>query len=425
MAIGHIIRKERLNQNMKQSYLAKDICSPSYLSKIENNSTQPSEEVLELLLDKLGIEDLINIKESDESKQKEYLLKIYKHITINRDENYAKETLNKLEALRFSFSNSHFYLYCLIHIRLSFFLNNDKNSSDYLDLLLIDKEKLNEFETYLLYKMLGIYWHKNNNQESIDNLEKALECSISLNLSNWEKADIYYMYSLSSISNKRNIDAIKYSKQALKYFNESFQFKRSIEALLIQGIAYKNSFKFKEALRCYEKALEIVETFQIYKYKASIFQNLGSLYMKNMEYNTALDYFTKSLDLKESIEARLITIFSLIQVYSILEDHNKMNIWIKKGLNEINETSEFISYKYHFNIYKLLAENNLIKIEEYLTRAIKYFEDKKDYRHCYKYCIKIGEILQNRKKYKNSSLYYKKATEYRNKMDNILIWEDI
>lgn len=70
MAIGHIIRKERLNQNMKQSYLAKDICSPSYLSKIENNSTQPSEEVLELLLDKLGIEDLINIKESDESKQK-------------------------------------------------------------------------------------------------------------------------------------------------------------------------------------------------------------------------------------------------------------------------------------------------------------------------------------------------------------------
>ncbi|MGL6031822.1 MAG: helix-turn-helix domain-containing protein [Kurthia gibsonii] len=42
MAIGHIIRKERLNQNMKQSYLAKDICSPSYLSKIENNSTQPS-----------------------------------------------------------------------------------------------------------------------------------------------------------------------------------------------------------------------------------------------------------------------------------------------------------------------------------------------------------------------------------------------
>ena len=41
---------------MKQSVLARGICSVSYLSKIENNLTTPSEEVLEMIFQRLDIE---------------------------------------------------------------------------------------------------------------------------------------------------------------------------------------------------------------------------------------------------------------------------------------------------------------------------------------------------------------------------------
>lgn len=55
-SIGHIIKQERLNQNMKQISLARGICSTSYLSKIENNSTFPSVDITSLLLKRLNLE---------------------------------------------------------------------------------------------------------------------------------------------------------------------------------------------------------------------------------------------------------------------------------------------------------------------------------------------------------------------------------
>jgi transcriptional regulator with XRE-family HTH domain len=52
---GHVIKFERIKQKIKQVQLAKDICTPSYLSKIENNSIVPSEEIREKFFKRLGI----------------------------------------------------------------------------------------------------------------------------------------------------------------------------------------------------------------------------------------------------------------------------------------------------------------------------------------------------------------------------------
>jgi len=55
MLTGYLIKKERINKKMKQIWLAKDICSVSYLSKIENGQTAASQEILSLLAERLGI----------------------------------------------------------------------------------------------------------------------------------------------------------------------------------------------------------------------------------------------------------------------------------------------------------------------------------------------------------------------------------
>ena len=56
MKVGHLIRAERIRQEMKQLVLAKGICTPSYLSKIERNLIFPSEEIVTLLFNRLGID---------------------------------------------------------------------------------------------------------------------------------------------------------------------------------------------------------------------------------------------------------------------------------------------------------------------------------------------------------------------------------
>ena len=63
--LGSVIKYERVKQDMKQELLCKNICSVSYLSKIESNSAAPSTEVTTLLFKKLGIEYQHNLAGND------------------------------------------------------------------------------------------------------------------------------------------------------------------------------------------------------------------------------------------------------------------------------------------------------------------------------------------------------------------------
>ena len=76
-SIGLIIKQERLNRNIKQTVLAKGICSTSYLSKIESNSTIPSEDVAQPLLKRLNLM-LEEMPLEEENKVIEDLYALYK-----------------------------------------------------------------------------------------------------------------------------------------------------------------------------------------------------------------------------------------------------------------------------------------------------------------------------------------------------------
>jgi len=53
---GIIIHRERLRRNWSQECLCKGICTVSYLSRIETGKADPSEEILQMLFDRLGLE---------------------------------------------------------------------------------------------------------------------------------------------------------------------------------------------------------------------------------------------------------------------------------------------------------------------------------------------------------------------------------
>ncbi|PRR82173.1 helix-turn-helix transcriptional regulator [Clostridium vincentii] len=53
--IGSIIKLNRIKQNMSQKELAKGTCVPSYLSRIESGDLIPSEDVISIILNRLGL----------------------------------------------------------------------------------------------------------------------------------------------------------------------------------------------------------------------------------------------------------------------------------------------------------------------------------------------------------------------------------
>jgi len=52
---GFMLRRERLKRNWSQEGLCKGICTISYLSKIEQGKAEPSEEILHMLMERMGL----------------------------------------------------------------------------------------------------------------------------------------------------------------------------------------------------------------------------------------------------------------------------------------------------------------------------------------------------------------------------------
>lgn len=69
MRVGNHIRHLRKSQKLTQEELASGICSVTYLSKLENHKELPSEEILQLLCERLGVElgDILKTFEDLES----------------------------------------------------------------------------------------------------------------------------------------------------------------------------------------------------------------------------------------------------------------------------------------------------------------------------------------------------------------------
>lgn len=52
--VGQVVKKERVQSRITQEELSDGICTPSYLSRLENGQVNPSPEIVRLLLERLG-----------------------------------------------------------------------------------------------------------------------------------------------------------------------------------------------------------------------------------------------------------------------------------------------------------------------------------------------------------------------------------
>ena len=117
MKVGHLIRAERIRQEMKQVVLARGICTPSYLSKIERNQIAPSEEIaITILFNKLEM-DIDTIQEKDyksETEFENFLKDTYKKVITYVQINLLEQKLHELESKALYLKMIHFITLILL-----------------------------------------------------------------------------------------------------------------------------------------------------------------------------------------------------------------------------------------------------------------------------------------------------------------------
>ena len=431
-SIGHIIKTERINQSMKQTTLAKGICSTSYLSKIENSITIPSDEVIACLLKKLNLE-IDQVSSEKENKIIDSLSELYKVGVLKRDKKFIRESLHKFTKQKLYFLQlNNYYSYHLYLFRLLLILDDEEGNLQSTHSVIVEiSNYIDDKQIFITNLNLGLYSYlEGNYQDALNRLETSLELVNNV-MEEWEIADFYNVLSLTYFKCNEFFNAINYASKSLIYYKDNLLFERAIDNYIVIGISHKKLRKYQEAEKNYNLAGKLAIDYKLNSYEEVIYQNLGSLYAIQGSHEKAIELYKISLKMKEksgNAVGYLLTILSIIKEYSKQSNHQQVHKWCKRGLDKIaaekNPRKQYISYYFHLEIYKNY-HNLTDELEVVLKEAINHFEEGKDERHVQKYSILLADYLFTHHKFKAASSYYQKSNQILFKQKFISKWEDL
>ena len=310
--IGSIIKFNRINNNISQKQLSKGICVPSYLSRIENGELLPSEDVLSIIFNRLGLE----FNDSP--------------LFINKGMNYLKDFFDNLNFNEFDYTNKLFDIL-------------ERDEDKYISSpLIID---------YFLAKLAR--YSSTPNRDKFETAKNMILSSFDL-LSNNQKF-IYTFYTAIDIlilsDNKQDgkillNEALSYKESGHCYFWLSYSYR--IENNPIK--AYDSSQK---ALNLYVSEGNIISIMDTYEKFAEVYFMLDN-------YSDAIHYLEISLNMAKKFN----NIYFIEHINSILS-------WSYYRLNDYEKSLEYLNYNTGLIDHRIIIPDTIIKSLIYFTLGDK------------------------------------------------------
>ncbi|MCD5322394.1 MULTISPECIES: helix-turn-helix domain-containing protein [Pontibacillus] len=418
--VGKTIKLHRLNQNRTLEETAQGICSISYLSKIENGLTKSSDEIVQLLFNRLNIPVETLEEELDEGVLEQELQEWYT-VILQRETDQATEQYVKLKQKLSTLSTpSTLSLFKLYEVRYHLHMRHLSEVPVLMDRLERMQDLFEEKHHYYYMKFYGLYHHvQERYQEAQQYYKKALAIGYQNTLSDSERADLYFVTAINESSLQNVTLALHYARLALNLYTVQFDFKRSGDCQILLGICYKRTRQFEQADQCFQLAVKAAGNLQSSYLKGIAYHNLGSLHAALSHHEKAIDYFQKSLIYKENknSKGKLTSIASIVESLYALGDQGRALEWIDRGLMMINQQEDFQILRYYFQVYKYRVLEDLISLEHYLRETvIPYFIDNENQFYIGLYCELLAECLQKHKRYKDACYYLTLANESHKKL---------
>lgn len=427
--IGRIIKSERIKQNMKQKVLAEDICSTSYLSKIENGNKSPSPEVLNDLIARLKI-NLNYFSQENEEQIMDNLYENYKSIVLTRNEQAAKDKVNHYMNFEIRFDEpKNFYYYNLYLFRLFLVSKQPLDEIEhFLTAFYAMEENLDERQSFIYNVNANIYhFRKSNYIKALSYLESSINLLPNIQLEDWERADYYYILALNYYSLNQNLNALNYAKKSSAIYESLGYFARSVDCKTLIAATYIQNGHYASAEQILEDTSLFCHQHQLHQFESLLSQNMGFIFALQGHAKKAITFYKKSYNAKTEPLSILITIHSIIKEYSKLNQEDYVRKWCEKGLDLIKEnelTDTTTTYLYHFEIFKM--KHQLIPFDEKLiANAIDHFQQINDIKNVQKYAILLGNLLYDHHEYKKAASYFQRSTEAMYQLKYINKWEDL
>ena len=310
--IGSVIKFNRINNNISQKQLSKGICVPSYLSRIENGELLPSEDVLSIIFNRLGLE--FNDSPS----------------FINKGIHYLKDFFDNLNFNEFDYTNTLFNIL-------------ERDEDKYISSpLIID---------YFLAKLAR--YASTPNRDKFESAKNMILSSFDL-LSNNQKF-IYNFYTAIDIlilSNNKHQgkillnEALSYKQSGHCYFWLSYSYR-------IENNPIKAYDSIQKALNLYVSEGNIISIMDTYEKFAEVYFMLDN-------YSDAIHYLEISLNMAKKFN----NIYFIEHINSILS-------WSYYRLNDYEKSLEYLNYNTGLIDHRIIIPDTIVRALIYFSLGDK------------------------------------------------------
>ena len=426
MRIGQIIKMERQRKNMQQGELALGICSPSYLSKIENGTAIPGDEIEQMLLQRLNI-PMEKVHQHTSPNILGQFKKQFGHIINSRDKQAAQSLCQEIHSfLGENKHHPHTISLLLIETRLML-MTSPSDIEENLAVLISFQGELSHSQQFHLHIIQGIIAFNENQYSNARYIfTKAAHLTKQYKMEDWEIAELHYVLSLAAVSEHRYILATNHIQKALSYFSRKVLAIRSIDCLLVLGNAQKHTKNVRKALDSFENAKEIMVANGVSNRLGMIEHNLGACYSILKNHEQAIYHFTQSLLAKNQVDGQETTILALVKEHKKMGNIEQAKHFVQKGLSLLDTLAEpnKTLFSHRFAIYKALLyeEDDMVST---FDAALDYFNYIQSYSHCFVYCNVLAARLAEKNQFKLATTYYQMAFSYHLTYHQLEHWEEL
>ncbi|MEK4304046.1 tetratricopeptide repeat protein [Oceanobacillus sp. M60] len=413
IAIGTYIKIQRTKQKMTLGELSEGIVSLSYLSKIENQKTEPNEDIIRRLCHRL----CITIDQSQEEKIGELCKNWYEMLDENTKEKDMEAAYQEIQMLMDKNYSNHLIMFEIHKINYFLFIERIDLAANKITQL---KEVVNTFsveEQYYWYLFNGRYsFAVKNYYHSMYQYKRAEKITEDHRLEEKAEADLKYYISMAHSKLRNSLEAIEYAEEALEMYMKQYSFLHCARAHNILGICYTHIKLYEKAIKNFTLGLQLAETIHDKKVVQKIHQNLGYLYASKGDSTKAIEYYKGILnDSDVSANTKVEITASLVREYYHSNYYDEAEEYIDYGLSvfyDLKDKQPYLVYKYILRSYNYLLEEQFNLFEQLLVKdLLPLLKKQKDYVNFILYSELLAKRYEGNNNYKDAAQYYREVNQ--------------
>ncbi|OOR17653.1 helix-turn-helix domain-containing protein [Bacillus mycoides] len=422
MEIGERIRQVRMHKGLTQGELVSEICSTTYLSRIESGKIKPSSSFIKKVSKKLDVNSDYLI----DGNYEEIKLTIFKICNrYKKDKSITEADVSLLELYVREVDS--IPLLIKVYGVLIYYHARQKNILyvkslvDQASQMIPSQVEMQDPEDYIYYlKARGFYFY--NNQDYIAAHDIYVQAESLLGIEETEQhAHIYYnlCHVYREIYKDKSISRL-YALKAYNIYSENGMQKNVINTLLMLAVLYIMDELYEKALETLQQVENSVATNGDSMYLPIISYDYGKINQGLKDYTNAIKYYEEALELSEFLSQKHQKVYvlrNMIEVYIELKDWKNVNKFMNEALHFLSVYDVPVA---HVQLYGLKAKifkirGDYYEYEKNMQKAIDVGVEKKQHRLVAELSYELGNFYNENRSYKLSAKYFKISAE--NKMD--------